>query len=220
MDGIHDLGGRDGFGSVEVTDEEPFAADYEGVAHSMTMALMGQGVANVDEFRHAVERLEPGTYLGSPYYERWLHAIEALLVENSVIQADAVQQRVHSEPSEGDGNPDADAVETLIEDGGDWRRQSQPPAFDLEARVRVRNQHPEGHSRCPGYLKRARGTIEAQHGTFVLPDANADGTERAEPMYSVAFDAAELWGEAAEPNETIYADLWESYLREPPERPD
>jgi nitrile hydratase len=31
-------------------------------------------------------------------------------------------------------------------------------------------------------------------------------------VYSVAFGARELWGEAAEPNQRVYLDLWESYL--------
>jgi hypothetical protein len=28
----------------------------------------------------------------------------------------------------------------------------------------------------------------------------------------VRFDAAELWGEAAEASQRVYLDLWESYL--------
>jgi nitrile hydratase len=48
----------------------------------------------------------------------------------------------------------------------------------------------------------------------VFPDTNAHGQgEQAQPLYSVRFDARELWGESAEPNQAVHIDLWESYLR-------
>ena len=31
-------------------------------------------------------------------------------------------------------------------------------------------------------------------------------------VYSVRFEATELWGDAAEPNTNVYIDLWDSYL--------
>ncbi len=50
-------------------------------------------------------------------------------------------------------------------------------------------------------------------GIYVFPDTNAHGKgEEPQPLYSVGFDAGELWGEDAEPNQRIYIDLWERYL--------
>jgi len=213
MDGVHDLGGTDGFGPVDTTEHEVFDAEYEGLAHSMTMSLMGQGVANVDEFRHTVERLPPAEYLNSAYYDRWLKAIEALLVEKDVIEPGAVQVQLDAPETTTDGDPDMEAVLTLIKEGGDWRKEPQEPAFDIGQTVQVRNRHPSGHTRCPGYLKRATGEITKHHGTFVLPDANAHEREAEEPMYAVKFESPELWGDEAESNAVVYADLWESYLR-------
>jgi len=47
----------------------------------------------------------------------------------------------------------------------------------------------------------------------VFPDANAHGEEQAEPLYTVAFEARELWGPDAEnPGDTVHIDLWEPYL--------
>ena len=47
----------------------------------------------------------------------------------------------------------------------------------------------------------------------MFPDAHAHGRgEQPQPLYSVRFDARELWGESAEPNQTVHVDLWESYL--------
>ena len=37
-------------------------------------------------------------------------------------------------------------------------------------------------------------------------------TDRTEPVYSVRFEGAELWGQQAEPNHAVYIDMWESYL--------
>ena len=44
-------------------------------------------------------------------------------------------------------------------------------------------------------------------------ERNAHGLgEQPQPLYSVRFDAVELWGESAEPNQRVHLDLWESYL--------
>jgi nitrile hydratase len=51
------------------------------------------------------------------------------------------------------------------------------------------------------------------HGTHVFPDTNAHGEgEQPQTLYSVRFAAREMFGEAAEPNQKIYLDLWEPYL--------
>ena len=55
--------------------------------------------------------------------------------------------------------------------------------------------------------------IDRVHGTYVFPDSLVAGKgEDPQPLYSVRFDGGELWGESTEPRETIYIDLWESYL--------
>ncbi len=51
------------------------------------------------------------------------------------------------------------------------------------------------------------------HGTFILPDTNAHGQgENPQPVYAIKFDAREVWGEQAAARDSIYVDLWESYL--------
>jgi len=58
-----------------------------------------------------------------------------------------------------------------------------------------------------------RGAIARFHGVHVFPDTNAHGRgEDPQPLYSVSFDARELWGESAEANQRVHIDLWESYL--------
>ena len=96
MSRINDVGGMTGFPSVvEELDEPPFHSDWEAHVFAMNRALIGAGVYNLDEFRDAVERMPPAVYLAASYYERWLHGIQALLVEKGVCTPDElrVQQR-------------------------------------------------------------------------------------------------------------------------------
>ena len=82
----------------------------------------------------------------------------------------------------------------------------------------TRNLHPRGHTRLPRYARGRRGVIHAVHGAHVFPDTHAHGKgEQPQTLYSVRFDAREMFGEAAEANQAIYIDLWEPYL-EPGER--
>jgi hypothetical protein len=76
---VNDVGGQSGFGQVAVEpDEPPFHADWEARVYAMNVAMLRQGVYNLDQFRDAIERMPPAEYLAASYYERWLHAVETL----------------------------------------------------------------------------------------------------------------------------------------------
>ena len=82
---INDVGGMQGFPPLShELDEPPFHSDWEAHVFAMNRALIGRGVYNLDEFRNAVEQIPPSLYLEFSYYEKWLHAITALLVEKGV----------------------------------------------------------------------------------------------------------------------------------------
>ena len=50
------------------------------------------------------------------------------------------------------------------------------------------------------------------HGVFVFPDTNAHFLgEKPQHLYSVRFEAQELWGAQSTPG-AVYVDLWEDYL--------
>jgi nitrile hydratase subunit beta len=50
-------------------------------------------------------------------------------------------------------------------------------------------------------------------GLHNYPDVEAHGGGQIPvPAYSVRFTAAELWGEGAEPNAHMHADLYDNYL--------
>ena len=80
------MGGQTGFGPVPVGADGtlPFAADWEARVYAMAAVLRRRGVINDDELRDAIERLPPEVYLGAPYYERWLGALEMLVAEKGV----------------------------------------------------------------------------------------------------------------------------------------
>jgi nitrile hydratase len=223
MDGVHDLGGMDGMGPIVRDPDEPtFHAEWERRVFGMQFSTEG-GPYNVDEFRHAIERMDPAYYLGSSYYEHWLAGIEKLYVEAGVLDAAELRDRLarlgtaetFDEGLPERHDPEATAELTAaIREGATARRERVEPAFEPGDEVVVRNEHPEGHTRCPRYVRRARGRVESVHGTFVTPDTNAHGEgEQPEPVYHVAFDTAELWDGDAGANETVCIDLWERYLR-------
>ena len=94
MDGIHDLGGKQGFGAVQREADEPvFHERWE--ARVLGIRLMGDGGAarNIDHFRHGIERIDPVAYLTHGYYGRWLGGLETRLVEAGVLDTATITRR-------------------------------------------------------------------------------------------------------------------------------
>ncbi len=68
-----------------------------------------------------------------------------------------------------------------------------------------------GHTRLPAYVRGHNGEVVEVRGAFIFPDDSAAGVERAEPLYTVAFKASDMWpGEGLD--HLVHLDLWESYL--------
>jgi nitrile hydratase len=209
MDGIHDLGGMAGFGAVEVERDEPtFHEPWERSAFGLNLVGIGVLAAyNVDEYRHAVERMEPAHYLAASYYERVLTAVASLLVERGVVS--------HAELEERAGGP-FPLARPAAATSADGIAQGRTPRFAGGDSVRVRDIRPAGHTRVPRYVRGKRGTVVHVAPRFSYPDAAAHGHPyRDEPTYHVRFDARELWSEAAEEGATVVVDLWETYLEAP-----
>jgi nitrile hydratase len=206
MDGIHDLGGMQGFGPVEAEPDEPtFHERWEGRVFGMTGVAMVQGMTNTSEFRHAIERMAPTSYLTTSYYEHWLTALGTMLVEKGVVTAEEL---------EGDTTSGFPRSRPVLAD----RVTEPPPAgeaprFEVGDHVRVRDIHTPGHTRCPRYVRGREGVVVRVDGPAPLPDAEAHRDDPpAEPTYCVRFDARELWGDQAEPAAAMIVDLWQSYL--------
>ncbi len=90
---VNDVGGMQGFGPVEQELGEPaFHSDWEAHVFAMNRALLGAGVYDLDEFRDAVERMDPQHYLASSYYEKWFCALRTLCVEKGVLTREEVER--------------------------------------------------------------------------------------------------------------------------------
>jgi nitrile hydratase beta subunit len=205
MNGIHDLGGMDGFGAVVREEHEPvFHERWEARMFAIASALLGAGVANVDEFRHAIERVPPHRYLASSYYERWMRAVETLLIEKRTVTREALKSRRALVE-----NGEAAAAARVAPIKSNARRLKAK--FRAGDRVRARNINPAGHTRLPRYVRGRAGVIRRDQGVFVFPDTNAHmAGENPQHVYLVVFDAHELWGKRA--RERVHLDLWEDYL--------
>lgn len=221
MNGVHDMGGMHGFGPVPA-DDARFHADWERLVFGLVRVTRAEGVYNVDESRYGIERMDPAAYLAATYFERWLSSLERNLVDAGVLSPEEVEtgyERGRELADPGGLVPDHDDPELAARIRASFRepaafdRPGENPRFDVGDPVRVRTFHPEGHTRCPRYVRGHAGEVDAVHGNHVLPDARANGVEHAEPLYTVSFTASELWGPDAErPDDAMAVDLWEPYL--------
>jgi nitrile hydratase len=217
MNGVHDMGGMHGFGPIEIEENEPlFHAEWEGRVRSMAMRTP----SNIDEFRYGIEQMDPTDYLRASYFERWLASTEYSWVLHGFLTREEIDDRTEYFRRNPDApmpewpgpNPDLPA-----EDEASAPMPELTPRFAVGDQVIVTNVHPSGHTRRPRYVRGKRGTIHMVHGPEVFPDTNAHGLgENSQVVYNVIFDARELWGESADPNQTLSIDLWESYLEPAP----
>src|SRR5215467_14160295 len=188
MDGIHDMGGRQGFGPVRYTlDAKAFHAPWEIRVNALNGFAVRSGLFNMDEYRHAIERMEPRHYLAASYYERMLTALVTLCVEQGVVP-------LSSAGGPGRGNAAA-------------RRRFQPGD-----KVRVRADYVPGHVRMPGYVRGKTGIVVAESPVYPFPDAHAHGVPAEdEPTYDVRFRSQDLWPDSSDPA-LIHVGLFQSYL--------
>ena len=222
MNGVHDLGGVHGLGRVEVEENEPvFHNPWEKAVFGTTVATMGQGLYNLDEFRHGIELMDYAHYLTSTYYEHLLETVEKNLIEKGVIDRDELDAKTQEflkdpeAPVPQREDPElTERLSQLVRHGASSRSVvSAKPRFEVGDRVRTRNVHPRGHTRLPQYVRDKQGVVERVYDAFVFPDTNAHGEgESPQYVYNVRFDGKVVWGDSAEPREVVYVDLWESYL--------
>lgn len=221
MNGVHDMGGRHGFGPVQPEPCEPvFHADWERRAFALTLAMGATGAWNLDASRFARESLPPATYLSSSYYEIWLGALQRQLVEHGLVTGAELEagRPLEARPAPVARRLVADEVEATLGRGGPTVRDApRPPRFSAGDRVRARNTHPPTHTRLPLYVRDHVGTVERVHDPHVFPDTHAHGLgEEPQWLYTVRFDARELWGDAADPTVQVSTDAFEPYLEPAP----
>ena len=201
MDGMHDLGGKQGFGPVRHAPDAPaFHAAWEVRANALYSLAVRLGVFNMDEYRHAIERMEPRHYLSASYYERSLTSLATLCVEKGLLTREELEERAGgafplASPGAA-GRPNHDRRERFLP--GD--------------RVRVRSDFVPGHIRMPGYIRGREGVVVSESPAYPFPDAHAHGVEAAdEPTYDVRFRTEELWPDSADAA-LVHVGVFQSYL--------
>lgn len=215
MNGPQDIGGRHGFGPVQPEDENTrFHAGWEKRVLGVTLASASLGYWNIDASRFARESLPPAVYYGSSYYEIWLRALENLLVKAGEIdRGELASGHAQTPGRRADRRLSPGAVAGVLSQGGPADRPGPDPVFAVGDRVRTRNHQPAGHTRLPGYARNRCGVVTAIHGCHVYPDSNARfAGEDPRPLYTVRFDATELYGADADPTLTVSIEAWEPYL--------
>ena len=220
MNGVHDMGGQQGFGPVLLEEKEPlFHAPWESRAMAITVAMGASGQWNIDLSRAARESLPPAIYLSSSYYEIWIRALEKLMLERGMVtQAELASGEQRTSPVQVSKVLTKDNVDAALKAGSPTERPiDQPALFKVGQKVRARNMHPQGHTRLPRYVRGHVGTVVSLHGGHVFPDGH---TLRATPpfnvpvqwLYTVVFDGPTLWGQHSDPTLEVTVDAWESYL--------
>jgi nitrile hydratase len=216
MNGVHDMGGMDGFGKVEVEPNEPvFHADWEARTMALVRAMGAAGAFNIDTSRFYREALPPHVYLSSSYYKKWLLGLEDLLVDKGYVgreEVDAGQAMAPAKPLKH-GKFTRDQVERIMVRGKFGRPAPAPAKFKAGDRVRAKNMHPLTHTRLPRYVRGHVGVVERDHGCHVFPDTAAvEAGEHPQWLYTVVFDGRELWGADTDPSVKISIDAFEPYL--------
>ena len=216
MNGVHDMGGMDGFGKVEVEPNEPlFHAAWEARTMALVRAMGAAGAFNIDTSRFYREALPPHVYLSSSYYKKWLLGLEDLLLDKGYVgreEIDAGQAMMPAKPLKR-GKFTRDQVERIMTRGQFGRPAPAPAKFKAGDRVRAKNIHPATHTRLPRYVRGHIGVVERDHGCHVFPDSAAiEAGENPQWLYTVVFDGRELWGEDADPTVKVSVDAFEPYL--------
>lgn len=201
MDGMHDLGGRQGFGRVRYTpNAKAFHAPWEVRVNSLYGFAVRAGIFNMDEYRHAIERMEPRHYMTASYYERSLTGLATLCVEKGVVTRAELERRAEGEfPLAGASAPGR---------GNTPGRER----FKAGDRVRVKDDYVPGHVRMPGYIRGKTGVVVSESPAYPYPDAHAHGVPAEdEPTYDVRFRSEDLWPNAADPA-LVHVGVFQSYL--------
>jgi nitrile hydratase len=201
MDGMHDLGGKQGFGRVRYTLDAPaFHAAWEVRANSLYSYALRCGVFNMDEYRHAIERMEPRHYLSASYYERSLTGLATLCVEKGLATRDELERHARG------------AFPLAAASAPGRTNVASREAYKPGDRVRVREDYVPGHVRMPGYIRGKAGVVVGVSPAYPFPDAHAHGIEaQDEPTYDVRFDSQELWPDSCD-RAFVHVGVFESYL--------
>ena len=217
MNGPHDIGGMQNFGPVPYYKTGPvFHEAWEGRIYAINRALGPFRRVTGYPARAQSEQWSSADYYRMSYYERWYQRMVELLVKTEMVTQQEVDTGRAAPGSAKQNAPFTAAMVVPSYTQGRFagrNRAGAPARFQVGQRIRTRNINPTGLTRLPRYARGRYGTITRDNGVFSLPDAIAqDLPDRPQHVYSVQFNARELWGEQAKPQDKVNLDLWDEYL--------
>ena len=199
MDGIHDLGGKQGFGRV-LYPSPPHDETWEPLIRALSAFSVRSQIYNMDEFRHAIERMEPRYYISASYYERHLTAVATLLVEKGVVAREELESLV-------------DGAFPFAGPMGPGRQAAPPQSFAIGDKVRVKDEYVPGHVRMPGYIRGKAGVVVSISPPYPFPDTAGHGMLAAmEPTCDVRFRSCDLWADGCD-EAVNHVGVFRSYLQ-------
>jgi nitrile hydratase len=215
MNGVHDMGGMQGFGKVEVEpNEPPFHEEWEGRVLAINRAMGYTGEWVIDTGRYARETMPAHLYLAASYYQKWFLSMQKLLLEHGLVGADEFEAGRSLRPGKRLERTLAAADYKKVLGRRSFARPTNTPAqFKLDDRVRMKMINPPTHTRLPRYARGKIGTVVVVHGCHVFPDtvAHRQG-ENPQWLYTVRFSGQDLWGPDCDPTVTVSVDAFEPYM--------
>ncbi len=174
--------------------------------------------------RMGAETMNPFDYFKFRYYEKWLGGISSFFIDEGYITVEELDAKTAlyledgnldnaSLSSKSEPAIDEQVIKYLREGDSPQRDVAVEPKFAVGYKIRVKSIPPTDHTRLPGNLQGKIGTIDVVYDApynYFFP--TTDGLGEPMPVYNVKFEATELWGEMAEPNNVYYNDLFETYL--------
>jgi nitrile hydratase subunit beta len=237
----HNLGGIENLGSFPF-EKRVFVEEWEKRIFGIHVAMMGLSshldtalpkypiekvpTAFKDEWtwadlRKGAEAMHPFDYFKYRYYEKWLGGISGFFVQKGYVDGKALEAKTAALLA-GNGGPRPvrpsaaidEQVMRYLREGDSGKRPGPAPRWTVGDTVKVRDVHPTEHTRLPGYLRNKLGVVDVVYeGAFAyFCSTGPDGIGSPMPVYCVKFDPEDIWGEMAEENSAIYADLFEAYL--------
>ena len=215
MDGVHDLGGKQGFGPIDVGEvETPFHADWEGRMWAIAQCARSPDWT-IDWWRHVRELIDPVDYLSRPYFDSWAQTHIAAFIDSGGFKLEEIlsgqSAGIAVDPVAAQEYDDIIAAVEAQAHRFDREIEARP-AYQVGDKILTRQLLPQHHTRLPAYARGKPGVIHDHHGAHVFADESARGNEIAQHLYSVVFEAGDLWIEAGNKKDRVFIDLWESYL--------
>ncbi len=155
--------------------------------------------------RTGAEDMQPFDYLRYRYCEKWLGGISQFFVDRGYITAEELAQKTaHYRASPDATLPDqpdtalAAQVDAYLQNGDSGYHALERAARFAKATRCASPTPTPSITRLPGYLRNKTGTVDLVYpGAFsYFVSTGVDGIGEPMPVYRIAFDTADIWGEA------------------------